>query len=510
MNIMRPTPGFYGKMPLLGDFVSRRLPASFVRPWDEWLQQSILKSREDLGPVWLDAFLTSPLWRFILSPGVCGPNARAGVLMPSVDKVGRYFPLTVACCLRHDEILPEFVFTGADWFSRLESLALSALESDFDFDRFDRELERQLLEQVLPTELSRSANRNSPREHESNRTQIAALDNLGGAIVDFEARISSITGSGYSIWFTDGSELVNSSLRVFAGLPDPAAFTEFLAGPRGDSRYSVFSFSYREEDDGPGPTGLFRAPAVTGINYRSSGRTNIGKVRKINQDAYLDRPEIGLWAVADGMGGHQAGEEASKAVVEALGAVSEPHDLEELCEEVVQLLRKVNEDLIDMARGYGAGQIVGSTAVVLLAAGGRCAVIWIGDSRLYRFRDGRLEQMTRDHSLVEELSRPGKKQSDRMAEGAMSNVLTRALGTKDTGGTEMITFEARIGDIFLLCSDGLYREVDLESIIEVLTLGDCERISRELIDRTLANEAKDNVTVVVVRAYDPASGNPGG
>ena len=88
-------PGLYGKIPSLGDFVSRRLPRSFISPWETWLQEVITNSREQLGELWLDHYLTCPLWRFVLSPGICGEQAWGGVLMPSVDRVGRYYPFTL-------------------------------------------------------------------------------------------------------------------------------------------------------------------------------------------------------------------------------------------------------------------------------------------------------------------------------------------------------------------------------------------------------------------------------
>lgn len=102
-------PGFYGKLPALGDFVSRRLPRQFIEPWDQWLQSAIAASREQLGSDWLDVYLTSPIWRFGLGAGVCGTGAWAGVLMPSVDKVGRYYPLTLAVPVPEAQSLP-FLF----------------------------------------------------------------------------------------------------------------------------------------------------------------------------------------------------------------------------------------------------------------------------------------------------------------------------------------------------------------------------------------------------------------
>jgi type VI secretion system protein ImpM len=120
-------PGWYGKMPGLGDFASRRLPPEFIAAWDAWLQRSIASSRRELGEAWLDAFLTSPMWRFALAPGVCGAAAWAGLVLPSVDKVGRYFPLTFAAALPPDTDVAALLAAQA-WYAQLESVGLSALD----------------------------------------------------------------------------------------------------------------------------------------------------------------------------------------------------------------------------------------------------------------------------------------------------------------------------------------------------------------------------------------------
>ncbi|MGO4126467.1 type VI secretion system-associated protein TagF [Inquilinus sp. YAF38] len=120
------SPGIFGKLPWLGDFVTRRLPHSFVEPWDDWLQRGMAATREALGDGWLDSFLTAPVWRFLLPAGSAGP-AMAGVLMPSVDRVGRYFPLTLASPLEADPG-PEAPLLAAGWFDALERTALAALD----------------------------------------------------------------------------------------------------------------------------------------------------------------------------------------------------------------------------------------------------------------------------------------------------------------------------------------------------------------------------------------------
>jgi type VI secretion system protein ImpM len=132
-------PGWYGKLPSLGDFASRRLPSDFITPWDAWLQAVLPATQDALGPGWLDAYLTTPIWRFVLLPGLVGPSGWAGVLMPSVDRVGRYFPLTVTVELPSHAVA-HAVFKGADWFAGLEDAALGMLDSARGPDDLDEAL----------------------------------------------------------------------------------------------------------------------------------------------------------------------------------------------------------------------------------------------------------------------------------------------------------------------------------------------------------------------------------
>ncbi|MGK9169326.1 type VI secretion system-associated protein TagF [Inquilinus limosus] len=132
--------GIFGKLPWLGDFVTRRLPRSFVEPWDSWLQAGMAATRETLGDAWLDSFLTAPVWRFLLPAGSAGPAA-AGVLMPSVDRVGRYFPLTLAVPLDADPP-PDAPLTTGPWFDALEDAALAALEESVAAEDWEASIER--------------------------------------------------------------------------------------------------------------------------------------------------------------------------------------------------------------------------------------------------------------------------------------------------------------------------------------------------------------------------------
>jgi len=133
--------GIYGKLPSHGDFLRRRVPDEFIGVWDAWLQESIAASRIELGTEWLNLYLTSPAWRFYCAAGVCGPDACAGVMAPSVDRVGRYFPLTIVWRVP-DDITPFTVARCADhWFDAVERLLVETLGADqVDFDAFDARL----------------------------------------------------------------------------------------------------------------------------------------------------------------------------------------------------------------------------------------------------------------------------------------------------------------------------------------------------------------------------------
>ena len=133
-------PGWYGKLPSLGDFASRRLPPEFIQPWDAWLQEVLQGTRLTLGEGWLDSYLTMPIWRFVLLPGLVGPSGWAGVLMPSVDRVGRQFPLALAVAVSTHAAVAHAVFRGEDWFAGLEEVALGALDPTLGPDDLDRVL----------------------------------------------------------------------------------------------------------------------------------------------------------------------------------------------------------------------------------------------------------------------------------------------------------------------------------------------------------------------------------
>ena len=288
---------------------------------------------------------------------------------------------------------------------------------------------------------------------------------------------------------------MSPSLLVYDGLPPAAAYAALLTGrwqqdAWRNQRLATFSLPEPERQESVASREQTGDKNVRRMLWRSCACSTVGKVRKINEDAYLERPEIGLWAVADGMGGHKAGHVASQAIVNALTSIPASENLETLTTNVITCLQKVNGELLTMANEFGPGQIIGSTVVVMLAVGHHYASIWVGDSRLYCYRNGVLSQLTHDHSLTAELSRQGMCTEEAFADSAYGHVITRALGAKPELSLDTITDEARDDDVYLLCSDGLVKEISSQEIATILSQGECHESAQRLIDLALAKRCQ--------------------
>lgn len=238
----------------------------------------------------------------------------------------------------------------------------------------------------------------------------------------------------------------------------------------------------------------------------SCAASHVGLVRSINEDAYLDRPDIGLWTVADGMGGHHAGDVASSSIVQALSDITPDPRLSQFISQTEDRLLGVNRRLKQMADDHQDNRTIGSTVITMLACNHYCAFVWAGDSRAYRHRDGQLSQLTRDHSQVEELVQRGLLLPELAEMHPAANIITRAVGASDELYLDVDLLEAESGDTFLLCSDGLYKHVSNSDLTELLAQENIQSIADSLIQLTLERGATDNVTVIVIR-YNPTD-NP--
>jgi protein phosphatase len=231
--------------------------------------------------------------------------------------------------------------------------------------------------------------------------------------------------------------------------------------------------------------------------------THVGKVRRQNEDNYLVATRRGLWAVADGMGGHEAGDVASRVVVEELDAIAPPATAAELLASCESHLISANSRLKKLATARG-GALIGATVAVLLIFDAFYAGVWSGDSRIYRIRRRRIEQISVDHTEVQELISEGKLSVAEARAWPRRNVITRAIGVHDNPELEIKGGTLEPGDVFVICSDGLTAHVEDDEILALASAHRPQRACDLLIALTLERGAVDNVTVVAVR-FDPAA-----
>ncbi len=239
-------------------------------------------------------------------------------------------------------------------------------------------------------------------------------------------------------------------------------------------------------------------------------RTDTGRQRNANEDSLFTKAP--LFVVADGMGGAQAGEVASKAAAESFA-----HDLpaappERVLEETIQ---EANRTIHELARKDPslAGMGTTTTAAIVDLEAEEVAIGHVGDSRAYRFRGGRFEQLTRDHSLVEEMRRKGQLTDEQAEDHPQRSIITRALGPEPEVQVDLQTVPAQNGDVFLICSDGLTTMLDDEQIAQVLGRAtSLQAAVKALVDEANRAGGRDNITVVAFRVEDtaaPAAANPG-
>jgi len=228
----------------------------------------------------------------------------------------------------------------------------------------------------------------------------------------------------------------------------------------------------------------------------SSAITDPGNVRTANEDAILDSPQTGLWVVADGMGGHEAGEVASGAIVAGLSQIGGIDRPAEFVDAVEDRLIDVNQRLF--AASSSMGKVMGSTVAAILALPGHCICMWAGDSRVYRLRNFVLEELTTDHSEVEELIAEGSLAREDAEGYPGENVITRAVGGEEELFLEVKLFDLAHKDRYLICSDGLYKDVKFDEIQEMLSDGGITAACQRLIACAKSRRCSDNVSVIGV------------
>lgn len=340
--------GFFGKLPCKGDFLQRRAPQEFVDAWDPWLQECIHASRQALRDGWLDAYLTGPVWRFVISSGVCGSGAYAGVMLPSVDRVGRYFPLTLVTQVDTDESPIELACRGTAWFDAAEAVAIAALEAtDLDIDAFDEQVAS--LSTQLPrnnamhtsTLWSMQEELRFPAQGFQWQISLPSAHELQTAVNVLSFRVLAGQLRPMTLWWTDGASAVSPSWLVMRGLPAPPSFTAMLAGQWRQFGWNSSDLTFEPaqayiaptegDDDSP----LARPPASVratepahahgeaALDITSEAPTTRVSAVEENRAAYVSRPDCGLWAVVTPGPSEVDGDEAVEVDVEAVQMVAD-------------------------------------------------------------------------------------------------------------------------------------------------------------------------------------------
>ena len=235
------------------------------------------------------------------------------------------------------------------------------------------------------------------------------------------------------------------------------------------------------------------------IKWNTSADTNVGMVRTVNEDSIMSNPEVGLWAVADGMGGYEAGDVASNMIVTSLSEIQKEEHLNTFIDNIEDKIIDANNRILEYAEIMHDGRILGSTIISLIIKGQVGICLWAGDSRLYLLRNNQLQQLSRDHSYVQELLDQGSISQEEALNHPDANVITRAVGTSDELYVDISAFNVQLGDTFLLCSDGLYNAVDEVEIENYMREQDTDNAVKQLIVKSLENGAPDNVSVIIVK-----------
>lgn len=231
--------------------------------------------------------------------------------------------------------------------------------------------------------------------------------------------------------------------------------------------------------------------------YRYNAKTHVGLKRKVNEDAVLALPEHDIWVVSDGMGGHDAGDFASRLVTDSIATVPAglgPTDRMHAMRDAIQAAHRM---ILAEAEARGRG-VIGATVAALMMADGHFVALWAGDSRIYRLRGGVIEMLTTDHSAVAELVTAGRMTWDEAEHHPQSNAITRAVGVGDDLELDKVRGETQAGDRYLLCSDGLTKYATFGILRDMMMRLPLETLSDELVQLALTGGGADNISVIAV------------
>lgn len=231
--------------------------------------------------------------------------------------------------------------------------------------------------------------------------------------------------------------------------------------------------------------------------YRYNAKSHVGLKRKVNEDAVLALPEHDIWVVSDGMGGHDAGDFASRLVTDSIATIPAGLGPTDRMHAMRDAIRAAHRMILAESETRGRG-VIGATVAALMMAEGHFVALWAGDSRIYRLRGGVIEMLTTDHSAVAELVTAGRMTWDEAEQHPQSNAITRAVGVGDDLELDKVRGETQPGDRYLLCSDGLTKYATFGILRDMMMRLPLETLSDELVQLALTGGGADNISVIAV------------
>ena len=249
---------------------------------------------------------------------------------------------------------------------------------------------------------------------------------------------------------------------------------------------------------------LSHTESSTNFRISSNGVTHVGHVRTKNEDSILLLPEENLWVVADGMGGHHAGDFASQTITQNLGLFKQQVNLDDSILSLEENVINSNTIIRRKSETLGRNATIGSTVVCLYVWRNYAFTFWAGDSRLYRFRNNKIERLTEDHSYVEELVKMGKIDARDAENHPAANVVLKAVGIDELLRMDFDYFELLDDDIFIICSDGLYKDMEQRAMVPVIqaNTGDMDALTQALLVSSLNAGGTDNTSIIALKVSE--------
>lgn len=437
--------GFFGKVPTNGDFVSTGLGRVFQTELDNWIQSGLQASEQRHGSEWRQLFRTAPPWRFVIERSVWGRSTIAGVLLPSIDRVGRNFPLVIAAKLGSFSDNPRLLCFDDTWFTAVEALAETSSMRDFDIAGFIAGLKRLRLPHA------KLASKNE-------------MPNGAGPV---------------SIWWTINPDTGRASGFKTEGAPQASHFLKLLDKQNGVAP-TLKPAAIPESVGAPAPAVTARPAPAKRFVIEKSYATHPGTRLAINADALLVSETPCLFAVADGTGDGSGAADAAKVTTNTLAHVAFHDTLEETIQDVKGKLGRAHS-LLQSVPASTARQSPDASVVALTIRADAFAVVWAGNARCYLVRDGMMRCLTRDHVEV-----------------GLRFALSRSIGSQRQLVPEVLSDVAQIGDRFLLCSAALARILDERSIAETLLDKPVGEAAGILVQDGLIANARDNISAIVI------------